>query len=124
MTILLSYIKRIIALISILISTIGINTKSVSVDLFSNPSTGYSWEYSMDKPSVLVLSDSYYTRDLTALSGNGGEDHFIFKAVKQGEVKITFKYVKHNNTYDDVNSEYNYYYSVDSDGKITLLKVE
>ena len=48
-----------------------IGTKEVSVDLEENPTTGYSWTYSIDDESVIqYVSDEYI--DPSALSSSSG----------------------------------------------------
>ena len=124
MTALFSLLQQLIALMMAVINLLGLNNKNVvTVELYTNPSSGYSWEYSYDRIDVLVLSDNRFVPDTSAiLSGGGGTQVFEFRALSSGTVNITFRYV---NKFDKtVASEYVYTYSVDDTGKITLLSTQ
>ncbi|MBU0651005.1 protease inhibitor I42 family protein [bacterium] len=65
------------------------------ISLNSNPSTGYSWKafYSEDfikQESVVYAPDK--TKKIVV--GSGGISRFTFKALKQGETEIIFKYFR------------------------------
>lgn len=124
MTALFSLLQQIVALIMSIISLLGLNNKNiVTVELYTNPSSGYSWEYSYDRIDVLVLSDNRFAPDTSAiLSGGGGTQVFEFRALSSGTVNITFSYV--NKIDKSVASEYIYTYIVDDTGKITLQSIQ
>lgn len=71
---------------------VGANFK---LNLKSNPTTGYQWQLAapLDK-SVLELVSSEYIAPNTNLTGADGKEIWIFKAVKSGKTKISFKYVR------------------------------
>ena len=88
-----------------------IGTKEVSVDLEENPTTGYSWTYSIDDESVIqYVSDEYI--DPSALSSSSGSSEtsepettlvgapgvrrFTFTPVGDGSTTIQFKYAFKN----------------------------
>ena len=124
MTALFSLLQQLIALMMAVINLLGLNNKNVvTVELYTNPSSGYSWEYSYDRIDVLVLSDNRFVPDTSAiLSGGGGTQVFEFRALSSGTVNITFRYV---NKFDKtVASEYVYTYTVDDTGKITLQSTQ
>jgi predicted secreted protein len=124
MTALFSLLQQIVALIMSIISLLGLNNKNiVTVELYTNPSSGYSWEYSYDRIDVLVLSDNRFAPDTSAiLSGGGGTQVFEFRALSSGTVNITFSYV--NKIDKSVASKYIYTYIVDDTGKITLQSIQ
>lgn len=123
MTSLVVLLQRLVALMMAIISFLGIKTKTVDVELYANPTSGYSWEYSFDKNGVITLSETYYLPDTSAiLSGGGGTQKFVFRAVGSGTVNVTFKYVKDFD--NDVASTYVYTYTVDDSGEIILNNVQ
>ena len=126
MVILFGYLRRLVAILTALMSLLGIETNTITVDLYANPSSGYSWEYSFDKSGVLALNDSYYTPDPgSILTGRGGGTrHFIFKSVGSGTVRVTFEYVKEIGTERTVASRYIYTYNVATDGTISLYSIQ
>ncbi|MCD7775018.1 MAG: protease inhibitor I42 family protein [Clostridiales bacterium] len=126
MIVMLNLMQRFIAFVTALLSLIGINTSTVTVDLYTNPSSGYEWEYEFDRSGVLTLSDSYYNRDPYSIlsSSSGGTRYFVFKAVSPGTVNVTFRYVKVIDGTKYMASSYVYTYNVDSNGRITLLNVK
>lgn len=120
MAMLFRWLQRFAAIIAALTAFIGVKQNTVTVSLYTNPSSGYSWECSFDKQNVMTLSDSYYKQNLTLFSDDtsDGKQYFILKATGEGTVNVRFKYV---NSRGYVASSYTYRYSVDSDGNITLL---
>lgn len=123
MTVLFTLLRQLVALMIAVISLLGLNESTVTVELYANPASGYSWEYSYDKTGILTLSENSYIPDSSdILSGGGGTHNFKFRAVANGTVNITFKYV--NNADGSVASEYVYTYDVDYRGNITLQGVQ
>ena len=124
MTALFSLLQQLVALMMAVINLLGLNNKNVvTVELYTNPSSGYSWEYSYDRIDVLVLSDNRFVPDTSAiLSGGGGTQVFEFRALSSGTVNITFSYV--NKIDKTVASKYIYTYTVDDTGKITLQSTQ
>ena len=115
-----------IAFLSALISLLGIETNTVTVELYANPSSGYNWEYSFDKSGILVMNDSYYKPDTASiLTGRGGGTrYFVLKSTGSGTVRVTFEYVKNINSQRIVASRYIYTYNVATDGKISLYSIQ
>lgn len=121
MTLIFSLLKFFVTIILAITTLLGsaFKAKTVDVELYANPASGYSWEYSMDKTGVLSFAKNTYTPDSSAiLSGGGGTQEFTFRAVNEGTVNITFEYV--NNLNKSVASRYVYTYTVTDDGTILL----
>lgn len=75
------------------------NTLSIGdigqVLLQGNPTTGYSWQYTISDTSVIdISSDKYQTDAPEGIVGAGGTYLFEFRALKQGTATITFKYYR------------------------------
>ncbi|MBR3867852.1 MAG: protease inhibitor I42 family protein [Clostridia bacterium] len=120
---LFSLLRQLVSLMIAVISLLGLNKNTVTVELYTNPASGYSWEYSYDDTGILTLSKSYYIPDSSAiLSGGGGTQNFNFSAITSGTVNITFRYV--NKDDGSVASEYIYTYIVDDTGNITLQSIQ
>ncbi len=123
MTALFSLLRSLVSIMIAVISMFGLNKSTTTVELYTNPASGYSWEYSYDELGILVLSDSYYIPDSSAiLSGGGGTQNFKFTSLSSGTVNITFRYVSKID--NSVASEYVYTYVVDYEGNITLQSIQ
>ena len=68
---------------------------SFSIKIESNPTTGYSWQLASPVYGKLVrhVSNKYYPAK-TGLVGSGGVEIWTFKAIKRGNTRIKFKYVR------------------------------
>jgi len=74
-----------------------INTKkgeSFLVVLDSNPTTGYSWEVSVDSEYVQLDDKSFDSESSEGMVGVGGYETFNFTALESGETEITFSYLR------------------------------
>ncbi len=62
--------------------------------LYSNPTTGYSWQASYDEAMLELVKETYELGEFAkqGLVGAGGTELFRFKALKKGEVEITMVY--------------------------------
>lgn len=81
---------------------VGING-TISVSLSENPSTGYSWHYTVNKKDILeFVSDEFKSDDTQGLVGSAGTHEFKFKAIMEGVVKLTFQYYR---TWEGINKD-------------------
>lgn len=66
-----------------------------NIPLESNKTTGYGWELAkpLDK-DFLIFIDTKYISDYSGLPGRGGNEVWLFKALKAGKTTIYFKYVR------------------------------
>ena len=64
----------------------------------SNPSTGYHWELGddLDESTVKFVSRDYRA-DEPVMPGSGGQDVWVFRAIKAGEAHITLWYYSPSN---------------------------
>lgn len=72
--------------------------KQITIELPSNPTTGYKWTLLDYNHSVLQLSDTAYTQKNNAQIGASGVRRYVF-SVKAGDVfpiqtKLIFKYAR------------------------------
>lgn len=74
--------------------------QNFTLQLQSNPSTGYQWKPSFDT-SVVSLKNQQYVADQPVITGSGGKDVFTFQAVKVGSTTITFVHVSPSGTVTD-----------------------
>jgi len=70
--------------------------KTVGIEFEANATTGYSWTYTMSCEGVLEEKASAYLEDEhpDGMVGVGGTQRFVFGAVGDGEVTITFTYAQ------------------------------
>jgi|GEM_PF-5759464 len=69
--------------------------ETFTIDLRSNPTTGYTWEAKFD-PTYIQMIDRTYKPDTfdPLLIGWGGTDTFVFRGIKSGETEIEFSYLR------------------------------
>lgn len=93
-----------------------------TIELDSNPSTGYIWGYSMKDESLLEIERAYKSDcdDNSQIDGCGGKDIYTIKGKKEGEDTITFEYVKGEPQKND--KRVTYKVKVDKDLKVKLIK--
>lgn len=95
------------------------------VALDGNPTTGYSWQYSMAPTGVVEEAangyyQNYHERDLV---GAGGTFVFDFKGVKEGTADVTFRYVRPWVQGEAVETKV-YRLTVDGQGKVSGEEVQ
>jgi inhibitor of cysteine peptidase len=72
------------------------NGKTFVIRIEENPSTGYSWQYVIADPSIVInTEDRYIASDTTGkLVGSGGKRVLTFGATKTGTTTIKLKYLR------------------------------
>ena len=70
--------------------------KTETIELEGNPTTGYTWVYSMSPEGVVAEVSNEYIPDQTApgVVGSGGKFVFTFEAVAAGEAELVFSYLR------------------------------
>lgn len=67
-------------------------TKTFTISLDSNASTGYAWVYTMSEEGIVKeIKNEYVTPDTDAV-GIPGKQIFSFEGLKEGQVTLTFSY--------------------------------
>lgn len=76
--------------------TIGNEEKNVVVSMEANPTTGYSWSYTVSNDSVLQEVSSNYVADEHAqgMVGVGGRQYYSFSPLVAGNVRVRFVYAR------------------------------
>jgi predicted secreted protein len=71
------------------------NGDEFTIELASNPTTGYQWEASWDDEYVKLISQKYVPDPiLFGIVGSGGTEIYTFKAIKKGQTEIRFSYLR------------------------------
>ena len=70
--------------------------KTTTVELTGNPTTGYTWVYSMSPEGVVREVSNEYIADKTdkAVVGSSGKFIFTFEALTAGETELIFSYLR------------------------------
>lgn len=70
--------------------------KSLTLTLDENPTTGYSWAYTMAPEGILALDhDAFFSSQTSAnVVGAGGQHTWTFKVLTMGCVRLTFRYYR------------------------------
>lgn len=67
------------------------------ISLESNPSTGYSWQFTSEfDTTIIVLVGKEYVPDPNPenLVGKGGRDQWLFRGVKGGAMAVSLRYLQ------------------------------
>jgi len=77
-------------------ATVKLEGNTAIVELKGNPTTGYSWNYTMSPAGVVREVSNEYIPDKTDenVSGSGGKFVFTFEAVSEGEADLVFSYLR------------------------------
>jgi inhibitor of cysteine peptidase len=78
------------------IKTIEVQSgRNFTITLEANATTGYQWQFSrpLDAEAIQLIS-SEYIADKTGLTGSGGKQVWVFKALKSGKSSIVFQYLR------------------------------
>jgi inhibitor of cysteine peptidase len=73
--------------------TVQVN-ETFSIDLESNPTTGYTWNVHADENIVNLVDKIFEERSSHGRVGNSGKDIFTFKGLKSGETALHFYYFR------------------------------
>lgn len=67
--------------------------RNTTVVLDENPTTGYTWTFTIDRQDILALSSDKYIQNKTdpKLVGVGGQHTYVFEAKAPGTATITFE---------------------------------
>lgn len=97
--------------------------KTVTVILEENPTTGYTWAYTIDDENIVSLkSDSYKQTDDKNLEGAGGIHQYIFQANNPGTAIITFELGQQWDGGEKASQTKKFEITVGENGKITSAK--
>lgn len=92
--------KKIFYILSVCILTIILfgctkSNKNYKIELESNPSTGYSWNYSASEEGIVKLVNEKYNEPTNEnMVGVPGTQVYQFKGLKEGTVILTFTYAR------------------------------
>jgi len=74
-------------------NTYTVAGQTLTVVLDSNPTTGFSWQYSIDGDGIAFRESTYHSdTENENICGAGGKTQFVFSAKSEGAFKITFTY--------------------------------
>lgn len=68
--------------------------EAFTVSLDSNPSAGYEWVLAEALPDWLELADKTYVAADPGMIGEGGTEHWTFRATAVGSTTLTFEYMQ------------------------------
>ena len=70
--------------------------KTATVELAGNPTTGFTWVYTISPEGVVGEVSNEYIPDKTHTNvvGSGGKFIFVFEALAEGEAEVSFSYLR------------------------------
>lgn len=86
----------------------GNATETITIELDSNPSTGYIWTYTVSEEGIVqeVSSDFVSDSDSEELAGAPGKQVFVFRGEAAGEVDLSFTYAREGDTEPEESASY------------------
>ena len=80
--------------------------ETFSLELESIPSSGYSWQWINDEPSILIeKTDSSFHSEHPNRPGNNGVEIWKFKGIKNGKATIRMEYKRVWDTNSTIKTE-------------------
>lgn len=64
------------------------------IELYGNPTTGYSWVVDKYDEKIINVSELMYIQDNTDLVGSGGTFGYSIKGVSEGTARLSFRYIR------------------------------
>jgi predicted secreted protein len=102
---------------------------SITLELFSNPTTGYDWYYSFEKDNIKNnIIQEVLNKYIPAkpkdfkIYGSGGKRVWQFKGVKPGTTKIKFEYKRPGQNNNNHIKSIEFIFKVNKQNKIKLIK--
>ena len=97
----------------------------VDIYLPSNPTTGYSWTYEAEDPTLIVIRDQFFenSNDL-GFAGVGGTHWFHISGLKPGSTSVSFRYLRSWETEEAPAEETTYRLTVDDQLNVLIWGVE
>ena len=94
--------------------------KEYTIELEGNPTTGYTWEYTVEPDGILKEVSGEYVADETDenTAGAGGKYVYVLDGVKEGEATLEFSYVRDWEEEEEPETRV-FVLTVDADGNIT-----
>jgi inhibitor of cysteine peptidase len=65
-----------------------------TIELASNPSTGYTWQLAQPPGDQVALVDQDYEPEGDPRPGSSGFQRFVFEGMKVGTTELTFSYLR------------------------------
>lgn len=92
------------------------------LELKGNATTGYSWLYEVEDPSILTVTDNGFVPDegTEGMTGAGGIFTFRLDGLKVGFTTVTFRYARSWETEEAPLCTISYTVDVDDDGDATI----
>jgi len=99
---------------------VSISGETLTIELEENPTTGFSWSYSLSDKDVIHLVEDGYTADSDDpnVVGGGGIHEYKFEGLKAGEATIIFDYYKSWEGVESAEEHIEYVVTVEEDGSI------
>ena len=96
---------------------------TITIELEGNPTTGYTWVYTMVPEGIVREVSNEYIPDRTSgrMAGAGGRFIFTFEAIGQGETDLVFSYLRPWETGIPPANTKTYKLIVDEQNKLTIF---
>ena len=110
-------LRNFIALVMALLGFLNFGQSQTTIELYSNPTSGYEWTCYSENEDVVRVVGHFYAEDSNAVTPDGGgTDRFILRGVGDGTADVRCRYCSRSDP-TLVASEYVFTFSV-TGGKI------
>ncbi|MDY4611330.1 MAG: protease inhibitor I42 family protein [Sphaerochaetaceae bacterium] len=75
-------------------ATIENRRTDITIELESNPTTGYTWDWIQEGTGSLSLVNESFVEPSASILGAAGKQVFVFSGGTPGEVSLTFTYAR------------------------------
>ena len=116
----------VLALVVILIIKLTDNSsKQIEITKEINAGIPYKWEYTIEDPTIVECSKVYVLKDENKNGKVGASIYrnYVFKGLKEGVTKVTFKFTSITNENEDGQEDV-YTLKVDKDLNISLVVID
>ena len=67
---------------------------TATIELAGNPTTGYTWVYTMSPEGIVREVSNDYIVDRADLIGSGGKFIYVFESITEGVTELIFSYLR------------------------------
>jgi predicted secreted protein len=101
------------------------SSRSVTIELPGNPTTGYSWTWSTEQEGIVREISAEYVRDgEKSFPGRGGVFVFVFEGLREGSAELVFSYARPWEKDAESAQSVRYSLTVDSKNRIQARKLD
>ena len=107
----------------LLVTTLAHRNEKLELTMKTNAGVPYEWVYQIEDESIVKLDKKYIADEEKNVNGGYIAINYVFKGLKKGKTKVTFKYVSIIDK-NEVSKEEQYILKVDSHKNVSLVVID